>query len=317
MPEALPREILEALRPLEDNLASFVEKGDLPRAKQVTSKIVLLLDGYGDHHRLLYAKLRCFETAVEANSISWASSGLIGVRAKASEGTRLFLEATGLLAVCALREKNIEEAKRLVRYVINHVNHIKSDSQRQDFQKRVIARIEEECILSELIGTGSDDLDPVKVHEQAVLLIQHKSDDEIYALIGSAVPNRTLGVLKEVRDDAILQVAPSDRKLLPAPEEAMKPPNLGKRAFAALRRIAWRTLCDPNSEIYDLWATKNPRVMTVGYFASAVSAALKSWQIGSFMLAAGIAAIAMKFTAAEFCKWTKPTTIMIPKSEKG
>ena len=317
MPDAIAPDILDTLRPLEESLARCVEKGDLPEAKRLTSKIVKLLDGYGDHHRLLYAKLRCFETAVEANAISWATSGLTGIRAKASEGTRLYLEATGLLAICCLRDKKIEDAKVLIRYVIDHGNHIKSDGRRQEFQKRIVERIEEECILSELIGTGSDDLEPEKVHEQAVLLIQQKSDDEIYALIGSSVPQKGVLLLKEVRNDAILGLPPPDRKLLPAPEEAVKPPNLGKRAFAALRRIAWRTLCDPNSELHDLWAKKNPRVMTVGYFATAISASLKSWQIGSLMLAAGIAAIAMKFTAAEFCSWTRPNTIMIPRGTKG
>lgn len=314
---AIEPSTLSKLRPLEKDLAACVEKGDLPEAKRITGRIVKLLEPYGDHHRLLYAKLRCFETAVEANSIAWASSGLIGIRVKAAEGTRLYLEATALLAVCSLRDKKIEEAKFLVRYVIDHLNRIKSDKRRRQFQKRIIERIEEECILTELIGEGNDELEPEKIHDEAVLLIQQKSDDEIYALLGSIIPEQGILRLNEVRNDAILRLSMPDRKALPAPKEASKPPNLGKRAFAALRRIAWRTFCDPNSEIYDLWAKKNPRVMTVSYFATAISAALKGYQIGYLMVAASIAAIAMKFTAAEFCEWTKPNTIMIPRDTVG
>jgi hypothetical protein len=92
-----------------------------------------------------------------------------------------------LLAVCHLRSKEIEQAKKLICEVIGKVNNISSELTRRQFQKRLIERIEEECILTELIGSNEMPLNVEEVQSNAVLLIQENSENEILKLIGYSV----------------------------------------------------------------------------------------------------------------------------------
>jgi hypothetical protein len=109
---------LLTLRPLEAELKRAVAAGDPDAAIEAAAKIQSLLDFDRSHHRLLRAKLWAFEACVDANRLSYAERGLIGVRKRASTTTRLTLEAGALLAVVLLRQKKTAEAKKLIRDVI-------------------------------------------------------------------------------------------------------------------------------------------------------------------------------------------------------
>ena len=256
-----------------------------------------------------------FEAALDANSLTYAEAGFIGIRRVCGTGTRLYLEASILLAVCKLRLHKVPEAKKLVREVISKLNHIKSDRRRRQFQRRLIERIEQECILSELIGTNEGPLDPQEIHSKAVLLIQKNSDEEILMLIGNAMPAQTLYLLKDVRDYSILQLPAPDRKCLPAPAQAEKPSHIGKMAFEAIRRVAWKVLCSPESELFKLWSRKIPKVYNQAYFATAITTTFANWRIGIPLLASGVAALVMKHAALEFCELAKPKGLMINQDE--
>lgn len=193
---------------------------------------------------------------------------------------------------------------------------ITSDRTRHQFQKRFIERVEEECILAELIGAGEGALDPKEIHSKAVLLVQRNSDDEILKLIGHSVPVAGLLLLTEVRTYSLAQLPPPDRRMLPSPEAAQQPKNVGRTTFAVLRRIAWKTFCKSDSSIYKLWSKRIPKVFNDGYFAAAVIAALGDLRIGIPLLASGLAALAMKYTAEEFCELAKPKALMIGRDEK-
>ena len=153
---------LNLLRPLEVELKQAVAAAEPDTAIEVAAKIQALFDFDRTHHRLLRAKLLAFEACVDANRLSYAERGLIGVRNLAGVTTRLSLEAGALLAVVLLREKKVSEAKKLIRDVIENINiiiinininiNITSERTRHQFQKRLISRIEEECILAGLIA---------------------------------------------------------------------------------------------------------------------------------------------------------------------
>ncbi|MEL6109160.1 MAG: hypothetical protein AAFU85_24395 [Planctomycetota bacterium] len=306
---------LERLRPLEKQLRAAVGKGALEEAIELTGQIQSLFTNR-EHHRLLKAKLWVFEAALDANRLSYAESGFRGVRKLSNSGTRLHLEASALLGVCLLRQQDTPEAKKLFRGVIKSINDISSDRTRRQFQKRLIERIEEECILSELIGAGEARLDVSEMHEQAVLLIRRNSDNEILKLIGNSVPSSGIKLLHDVRDYSIKLLPAPDRKLLPASEEAERPLVVGKKTAAVLKRIAWKSLCDPESELYRLWSKQVPKVFNETYFTGSLAATLASWRIGLPILGAGIAAVAMKSTAEAFCDYAKPKGLMIDRSEK-
>lgn len=256
------------------------------------------------------------EACVDANRLQYAERGLIGVRSLAAQNTRLYLEAGALLSVTLLRQKKGAEAKKVLRDVIANINNITSDRTRHQFQKRLVTRIEEECILAELIGTEEGAMDPAEVQAKAILLIQRSSDDEIYKLIGNAVPVAGVRLLSDVRSYSILQLPAPDRKLLPAPEKAEEPKQIGKSTFAVLRRIAWKTFCKPDSAIYKMWSEKIPEIFDKGYFSAAILSTFGDFRIGIPLLASGVLALVMRYSAEEFCELAKPKGLMISNDDR-
>jgi hypothetical protein len=307
---------LAALRPLESELKRAVTAGEPDASIEAAAKIQALFDFDRRHHRLLRAKLWAFEACVDANRLSYAERGLTGVRKLAGATTRLSLEAGALLAVVLLRQKKTSEAKKLIRDVISNINNIASDRTRHQFQKRLISRVEEECILAELIGTDEGPMDGTEIQAKAVLLLQRSSDDELFKLIGNAVPVASINLLSDVRSYSILQLPAPDRKLLPPPEKAQEPKSVGKSTFAVLRRIAWKTFCKPDSPIFKMWSKKVPEVFNQGYFSAAILSTFGDFRIGLPLLASGVVALVMKYSAEEFCELAKPKGLMISGDDK-
>lgn len=149
----LPAEKLATLRPLEKELIIAARTGAVERAIELATQIQGLFVDDRHHHRLLRAKLWAFEACLDSNRLQYAQSGFLGVRKLAGPSTRLYLEASSLLAICYLRSKEVNEAKEVVREVVKRINNIKSDRTRRQFQKRLIERIEEECIFTDLMNT--------------------------------------------------------------------------------------------------------------------------------------------------------------------
>lgn len=307
---------LAEIKPLEVELRKAVQQADPDAAIDLAEKIQNLFPYDRKHHRLLRAKLWAFEACLDANRLTSAESGFIGIRKFSEPNTRLYLEASSLLAVCLLRQKKIPESKKLIHEAISKIDNIASERTRHQFQKRLIERIEEECILAELIGTGDGKLDFKEVEEKAIFLIQRNSDDEIFKLIGNSVPVSSIKLLNDVRAYSIKQLSAPDRKLLPAPEKMEEPKHIGRIAFAILRRVAWKTFCKPSSPIYKLWAERVPKIFNEGYFSAAVITTMSDFRIGIPIIASGLTALIMKYSAEEFCELAKPKSLMISPSEK-
>ena len=308
---------LSILRSLEMELRQAVDMAEPDLAIEVAAKIQTLLSFDLSHHRLLRAKLWAFEACIDDNRLSYAERGLIGVRRRAGSTTKLHLEASGLLAVTLLRQKKTKESKDIIRDVIRNINNIASPRTRHQFQKRFIERIEEECILAELIGAGEGVLDVQEIDAKAILLVQRSSDDEILKLIGNSLPVASINLLSDVRSYSLRQLPAPDRLLLPAPEKAGEPKNMGCVTFAVLRRIAWKTFCKPTSPIYKLWSKRMPKVFNEGYFSAAIVTTLSDLRIGIPLIASGVAALVMKYSAEEFCEISKPKGLMASRNESG
>jgi PIN domain nuclease of toxin-antitoxin system len=306
---------LTALRPLEIGLRKAVAQAEPETAIEIATRIQALFPNDRAHHRLLRAKLWAFEACVDANRLTYAETGLIGVRKLADSSTRLHLEASALLAISLLRQKRTGDSKKVIREVISNINNITSDRTRHQFQKRFIERVEEECILAELVGTGDGAFNPAEIDAKAILLLQRNSDDEILKLIGNSVPAGGLLLLRDVRAYSIEQLPPPDRKLLPSPAQAEEPKSIGRTTFAVLRRIAWKTFCKPSCPIYKLWSNHIPKVFNEGYFSAAAISVLADFRIGVPLIASGLAALAMKYSAEEFCELAKPKGLMISRDD--
>lgn len=301
---------------LEKNLKIAVKESNAEESLRVASQIQELFINDRSHHRLLRAKLWAYEACIDANRLTFAESGLIGIKKLSAPQTRLYLEAISLLAVCFLRQKKTVEAKKLIKESINKINNITSDRTRHLYQKRLIERLEEESILTELIGAGIDKLNVKEIEEKAIELIQRNNEEEIFELLGKNIPQDSLNLLTNIRNFSVGLLPAPDQKLLPSPQKAVESKSIGKTTFAVLKRIAWKTFCKPSSPIYKMWSKKIPAVFNEGYFTSGVIATLADYKIGIPIVASGFAALVMKYSAEEFCEIAKPKGLMISRDEK-
>ena len=104
--------------------------------------------------------------------------------------------------------------------------------------------------------------------------------------------------------------------MLPSPDKVEEPKKIGKTTFAIIKRIVWKTFCKPDSSIYKLWKKKVPKVFNEGYFSAAVLTTLSNFRIGLPLIAIGVTAIIMKYTAEEFCDLSKPKGLMIDRGKE-
>lgn len=315
-PNLLTEHQKKSLAQLEPTLKQCVRSADLDRAKKITGKIQVLLRPTGHETRLLQAKNWLYETALEANNITYAKMGFEGTIQKSTPRTRLHLEALSLLAICYLRESNIEKARELIVKSVENINNIKSDERRKQFHKRLINRLEEESLLIGLVNKNGKLLNASEVDAESVKLVMNKTEDQILLEMGKAVPKQSIDLLNQVREAYQLRLPAPDRKLLPPPLNEECKQELGTRASMALRRVAWRAVCSRDSDIYKAWSQGLSVVYDKKYIAVAIAGAFNTLSITITMLAASAAALAVKFGAEVFCEIFAPESIMIDRKNK-
>ena len=302
---------------LEPRLRLCVRSADLDKAKIITAEIQQLLRPTGHETRLLQAKNWLYETAMEANNLTFAKMGFEGTIQKSNPTTRLYLEASSLLAICYLRESNFSKARELIVQAVDSINNIKSIERREQFHKRLIERLEEESILVGLVDQSSDPLRLEEVDGMAVKLVMTKSENQIYIEMGKAIPKKSVDILTEVRDAYTNRLPAPDRKMLPPPIVEENKEALGKRAGSALKRVAWKSICSPNSEIYKAWSQGLSVVYDKKYIAGAIVASFNSLSISAVMIAASATALAIKFGAEVFCETYSPSSLMMDRKDKS
>src|SRR5262245_23460823 len=104
----------ERLSRLEPALREAAGRGDHSAAKGFAADIQPVLRRTGHETRLMQAKNWLFEAALVAGELDTAKAGFIGVRAKTNSKTRVYLEATALLALCFIREGVLDKAEPLM-----------------------------------------------------------------------------------------------------------------------------------------------------------------------------------------------------------
>ena len=86
----------------------------------------------------MQAKAWLFEAAMEADDLETARLGFIGIRKKTQEGTRTYLEATALLAICYLRKNRLDLAEPLIAETLKRERNIGSEARRRRFIRNVV-----------------------------------------------------------------------------------------------------------------------------------------------------------------------------------
>lgn len=313
----LTKEQKEKLSLLEPQLKACIKYAELEKAKNITAQIQNLLRPTGHETRLLQAKNWLYETAMQADNLTFAKLGFEGTIKKSSDNTRLNLEATSLLAICYLREQNIKKARELIIKAIKNINNITSDNRRKQFHQRLLERLEEESILIGLIDKTSPLLNIENVDKETILLIMTKTESQIFLEMGNSLPQKAINLLIEVRKTYQHQLPAPDKKILPPPLTEDTKEELGKRASSALKHVAWKALCNPDNDIYKAWSQGLSVVYDKKYITGAIVASFNSVSISATMIAASAAALAIKFGAEVFCETFAPKSMMIDKKEKS
>lgn len=304
------------LTELEPALREAVNRGDYAAVEGLVKHLQRLLRPSGHETRLMQAKLWLWEAAMEAGDLSTAESGFIGVRGRTNHSTRLYLEATALLAICLLRAGRVSDAKPLIKETLARFRNIRSPTRQSEFKRRIVERFAEESVLGALSARGSDQMEPGKLQEEAGGVVQRLDTSEIYRTLGQMIPSDAIAILEEVRTHSIKQLTATEQALLPSPESLRSDLTHGKTVFGALRRVVWRALCDPTSEVYAVWWTNGMKpLLDKKLLGAAIAAALAGAKIGIFGIGVYFTALVLRLGIDTFCEISKPRSVMAARRD--
>jgi hypothetical protein len=301
---------------LEPALRNAVDLGDYDTAARLGSEIQAVLRPTGHETRLMQAKNWVFQAAMEAGKLTIAEKGFVGIRLKSAHATRVYLEATVLLAICYLRQREFAKAEPLIAEALRRTTNVVSERKQRQFRRRMIRRFEEESVLAALIGDQQVSIDAAQIESDAATMLQTKTEDEILAAIGAAVPPEVIAILVRVHEFALKQLPPSDVKFLPKPQDLTRKREVGSTVFDAAKRVVWRSLCDPNNEVYKIWYEQGMKgLLSKRVLAVAVGTALSGARVGILALAAAVTALVLKVGIDIFCESAKPEGVMIAQRD--
>lgn len=305
------------LADLEPRLQQAAIRGDYSTAQQVTAQIQRLLRPTGHETRLMKCKNWLFEAAMEAGDFATAEAGFVGVRSKVAPTTRVYLEATALLAICLLRQRKVTEAKGYIAETLRCLRNVQSRGEQQRFRREMVARFEQESLIGALGSTGSDQFAEDTLQQNAGQLCQTVDERELLRRLGQALSPATIAILEDVRAHSRNVLTADEKKALPSPESLANDVSRGETLFAALKRSAWRALCDSDSDVYKLWWTKGiSAVMDKKALTAALVAALGGLRIGQYAVIACVLALIFKVGLEAFCEVSKPKLLMETRSRR-
>lgn len=302
----------ERLKILEPKLKNTIAERDYNSAKSLTVDIQNVLRPTGHYTRLAKSKNAFYELALETNHLDTAITGLISNRKIVSSTTRLYLEASALLAICYLRKKNLRKAKPLISEVLKNDSVIKTDRTRKKFRKEIIERFDEEIALYSLKEKIQEHFTEEELESEIIMLMRtNKSEDQLFKLIGQTVPQNTKFLLFEVHQFSTNQLPSAEKIALPSPDQKIKDKEIGKTVFQSVKRVIYNSLCDPNSDIYKAWFNDGMKiVLSKGYIRSTILASMASIGVGIKMIVAYAAALVMKLGLEVYCEHYKPQNLM-------
>ncbi len=307
----LTEEQKKKLAILEPMLKEAADSRDFEKANEIAAKIQIILRPTGHETRLMQTKNRLFEVAMESGNLERAISGFIGVRKKVSDTTRLYLEATSLLAICYLRKKDLKSARPYMVKALSCDKNIKSELRRSTFKVALAKRFEEEALLASISIDEAEYLDIDKIQKEAGQLIYTKHEDEILEKLGAIVPEGAVDFVREVHNESIGLLTFEEKKKLPSPDYFRERKKLGKGVLSAFQAVVWRSLCDKDSEVYKMWFTNGMQaVLDKKYITVAVATALTGLKVGIYAIAVYLTALLIKIGIETFCSVYKPDNIM-------
>jgi hypothetical protein len=295
---------------LEPQFTSALNNKQLSFAAKILTQIKNLLLPTKHEARLMLYENRLFEAHMDNSSYKSAINGFSSIRQRANKRTRLYLEASAMLAICYLRTKEVDKAEPIIQEVLKNETVITSPSRRFSFRERIIERFNEEGILFSLRGEGQDILN-INDIDKNILTTMHLSVEEVLQSIGESVPANSTNILCRIDDFSKKQLPSGERRLLSPPIKQNDKEKIGKTVFSSIKRTLYNSICDPNSDTYKAWYNNGLQiVLDKKYITSAVVTLFAGLGIGIKALAISVAALIVKFGIEVFCNHHKPSGIM-------
>lgn len=301
---------------LEPKFKASVKLCKFDHARALLQELQNILPKDKNKNIILKYKNWFFECAIDDNKLEYAISGLTGVIKSTTQATRIYLEANALLSIAYIKKGDIEQSKKYIQIVISKIKVIKSSVNRIEFYNSYLKRLEDEVILSKIRNIGTDVLEVEPIHRRAIELIQSKNENDIYELMGQEIPTGVFGLLDNIKDEAFKQISAPDKKLLESPLDRTKNRENGVRLNSAIKKVIWKSLCDPDDEVYKAWSKGLAVVHDKKYIATAITAVFIKEEICLGLLAASIVALAIRFGVSVFCEMYDPGVLMERKRKK-
>jgi len=299
------------LRDLEPKLKLASASRNFEESEKIVTKIQLLLRPTGHETRLMQSKNWLYETAMEVGKTDYAIRGFIGVREKVSSRTRLYLEATSLLAICYLRKRNLENARPFMIEALKCEKNLKSERTRSAFKVSLAKRFDEEALLASIVVGPEEHLDIDQIQADAAKLIQTKHEDEILEMLGSKIPENALDFIQRVNAESNNLLTYEEKLKLPSPATFQQKKKLGKGVLGAFQTVVWQALCDKDSEVYKMWFTNGLQaVLDKKYITTAIVAVLSGLKIGVYAIAVYLTSLLIKIGIETFCHVYQPNNLM-------
>lgn len=311
-PPKLTAEQQKKLAKLEPALRAAVGLYDCGLAKKITSEIHQLLKSTGQELRLLKSKNWYFECLMENGDLRKATQAFRQIRERAPANSRVWLEASTMLAICYLRQAQWNLAEIQIREVLTNDKVIRTPARRAEFRRNSVARFAEETLLAASRTTVRQLIDADEIQMKAETLARESSASSLFKALGEAVPGEAVIALLRIDTFSKKQLPFNEAKLLPSPQQQAEISEVGRTFFEAVKRVIWRSLCDPSSDIYKTWFDHGlKRVMGKGFVGVDVYSALAGSRLGLAGIAITTAAIVIKFGVELYCERYKPVGTMI------
>jgi len=304
MLQKIPDNLTSRVTRLEQAVVKMSQEGNLVSAKESLNDLRPILEKYGQNSRLLQSYLRLYEGALESHQLETARDGFADVRRRSNRKTRLYLEATSLLAITFIRLHDLNSAEPLMHEVFNNDIFIRSERQRQLFIQEISERFDREGAISALARVKSDELSEREVHEQAMALLQQGlTDSELTERLGAGIPDSVRNYVLRINQIARKSLPASDLKLLPPPRDFDADIRVGGLIFRSLQRRLHKFLCDEESEVYQAWLREGLNgLCSKAWVSAAVLSSLGSLRIAAGGMAVSLVAIVVQSGLTNFCR---------------
>jgi len=236
-PQKIPPDKIELVKTLDLRLDKLLFAGELKRAKLVLDELKGILRSYHHEARIMQSYLRLLEAALDSWQLDIAKRGFQFVRSNTRNNTRLYLEASALLAIAHLKEQDILRAEPLMAEVLKNATAIKSARQRDMFRRAITDRFDQEAALAALAACPTDHKTEAEIHREAVALVREgRGAAGIQERLGSAVSQSARKFLLEVDQLAKGMLPDEQRMALSSSEDVVSDSGVGGVIFTGMQR---------------------------------------------------------------------------------